>query len=97
MITKEDVIDVLEEIADPELQIDIVTLELVRSVDIKESGKRVGILITFTTPQCPAREEITEAIMEEVGKLDGVKRVDVVPTFDPPWKPSADLRDALGI
>ena len=51
MVTKEDIIEVLQTVNDPELNIDIWTLELIYDVKVEED--KVDIKMTFTSPMCP--------------------------------------------
>ncbi|MCH8013889.1 MAG: metal-sulfur cluster assembly factor [Candidatus Dadabacteria bacterium] len=95
MPTKEDIMNVLKGINDPELGIDIVTLELIYNVDVEND--KVNVKMTFTTPMCPYGPMLVEEIKAKVSELEGVKEVDVEVTFDPPWKPSEELRATLGV
>jgi len=94
MITKEDVTNVLKEVEDPEIGIDIVTLELIYNVDVVED--KVNVKMTFTSPMCPYGPQLVEEIRTKVSELEGIKEVNVEVTFDPPWKPSELLRATLG-
>ena len=94
MITKENIITALKNVEDPELHIDVWTLGLIYDIDIKE--KEVNIKMTFTTPFCPFGPALVEEVEEEIKKTGATKvQVDVV--FDPPWKPSEELREMLGV
>lgn len=94
MITKDEVIEVFKHCVDPELGIDIWTLGLVYNVDITE--EMVKILMTFTSPFCPYGPAIVDELKELLGEK-GVKNVDVQITFEPPWQPSEELREMLGV
>jgi len=73
----------LEQVYDPELEIDIVNLGLVYAVTV--DGPRVELLLTLTTLGCPAQEEIGAAARAVVQALPGVEAVEIRWTFDPPW------------
>ncbi len=95
MILSEDkFVQVLSSIEDPELHIDIYTLGLVYEKKLEEN--RVWIKMTFTSPFCPFGPEIVDQIKEGFEK-EGIKTVDVEVTFDPPWQPSDELREMLGM
>ena len=96
MPTKEDVMNVLKDVVDPEIGIDIVTLELIYNIKVSEDGK-VDIKMTFTTPMCPYGPMLVEEIKAKVGEINGVKEVNVDVVFDPPWQPSEQLRATLGV
>jgi len=95
--TEEDVYEALEEVIDPELGLDFVSLGLVYDVEI-ENGE-VFITFTLTTPACPIGPQVSEQMKEFVGELPGVTAVHPKMVFDPPWSPemmSEDAKFALG-
>jgi len=95
MITKEQLIEqVFKKYEDPELHIDIWTLGLI--YDIKIEKTKVKILLTFTSPMCPFGPEMVEALKKRI-REQGAKEVKIEITFNPPWKPSAELREMLGV
>ena len=95
IITKEQLIeDVFKEYVDPELGIDIWTLGLI--YEIKITNDTVDILLTFTSPLCPYGPQMADEI-EELIKKKGAKEVKIKVTFDPPWKPSEELREMFGV
>jgi metal-sulfur cluster biosynthetic enzyme len=96
-ITEDDVLEVLEEVIDPELGLDFVSLGLVYDVDIE--GGDVYVTFTLTTPACPIGPQVSEQMREFVGELEGVQSVHPKMVFDPPWSPemmSEDAKFALG-
>ena len=97
MVTEEEVYEALEEVIDPELGLDFVSLGLVYDVDIENED--VHVKFTLTTPACPIGPQVSEQMIEFVGDLEGVSRVNPEMTFDPPWSPemmSEDAKFALG-
>lgn len=93
-LTKEEVLEKLKEVKDPELGIDIVTLGLVRNVTFVEDG--IEVLMTMTTPFCPFADDIIADVEKKIRSLKaGEAKVEI--TFDPPWEPPKELRDKLGI
>ena len=81
---KENIIDVLQKVYDPEIPISIYDLGLIYNIDIKEN-KDVDILMTLTTPHCPVAQELPKQIEDAVATLEEVKKVRVGITWDPPW------------
>jgi ATP-binding protein involved in chromosome partitioning len=76
MPTRDQVINALRSVIDPELRRDIVELEMVRSVDVHENGV-IDVLVSLTTPGCPIRNHFQTAVVQEVGKVEGVTGVNV--------------------
>jgi metal-sulfur cluster biosynthetic enzyme len=97
MVNDETVYEALEEVIDPELGLDFVSLGLVYDVEI--DGGEVYITFSLTTPACPIGPQVTEQMREFVGEIDGVEKVHPKMVFEPPWSPemmSEDAKFALG-
>ncbi|MFH0760912.1 MAG: iron-sulfur cluster assembly protein [Bacteroidota bacterium] len=84
MQTEIQIVRVLRNIYDPEIPVNIYDLGLIYEVNVNEDGK-VDILMTLTAPGCPMADELMQEIHEEVSKIEGVTRVNVKLTFNPPW------------
>lgn len=99
MPTKDEVIEALKPIEDPELRLGILELGLIYQVDA--SDERVSIEMTLTSPACPYGPILRAQAHRALAKLPGVKEVQVNMTFTPPWDPhtmaSEDAKAALGI
>ena len=95
MVSRDEVVAVLQQVYDPELLIDVWTLGLIYDLAI-EDGK-INIRMTFTSPMCPAGPMLLEEIKAKLGVLEGVEDVNVEVVFTPPWQPSEELRAMLGI
>ena len=93
----DDVMEALENVIDPELGLDFVSLGLVYNVEIE--GNDVHITFTLTTPGCPIGPQVTEQMKEFVTEVEGVEKVFPKMVFTPPWSPdrmSEDAKFALG-
>jgi metal-sulfur cluster biosynthetic enzyme len=96
-LTEEDVFEALEEVIDPELGLDFVSLGLVYDVEIENED--VYITFTLTTPACPIGPQVSEQMREFVGDLPGVCAVHPKMVFEPAWSPEMmtdDAKFALG-
>jgi metal-sulfur cluster biosynthetic enzyme len=98
--TKEQVIDTLRPIQDPEIQIGLVDLGLIYDVDISNKGA-VTVKMTLTTPACPYGEILLTNAHTAVQRLEGVTGVEILLVWDPLWDPktmcSDEAKDRLGI
>lgn len=83
-LTKEVIIQVLQNVYDPEVSVNIYDLGLIYNIDIKE--KNVNILMTLTSPFCPAGDMIIDDIIGAVYSV-GAENVNVEVTFQPEWGP----------
>src|SRR5690349_19256822 len=79
MPTRDQAIDALRSVIDPELRRDIVELEMVRSIDVHENGV-VDVMVSLTTPGCPIRNHFETGVAQAVREVEGVVGVNV--TFD---------------
>jgi metal-sulfur cluster biosynthetic enzyme len=97
VVSEEDVYEALEEVIDPELGLDFVSLGLVYDVAIEQED--VYVTFTLTTPACPIGPQVSEQMKEFVGDLPGVSAVHPKMVFEPTWSPemmSEDAKFALG-
>jgi ATP-binding protein involved in chromosome partitioning len=71
--SKEQILDALRSVNDPELQRDIVSLEMVRDIAICDGAVRVAV--ELTTPACPLKDRVRADVEAAVRALPGVKGV----------------------
>ena len=93
MFTKEDVLEKIRPIPDPELGISIVDLGLIYNVEIDEA-RIVTVNMTLTTIGCPLFSLFAEPIKSNVKEFEWVKDVVVNLSFDPPWGPERMSEEA---
>jgi ATP-binding protein involved in chromosome partitioning len=79
MPTREQVIDALRSVVDPELRRDIVELGMVRSLEVHPNGV-VDVTVSLTTPGCPIRNHFQTAVTSAIRELEGVSGVNL--SFD---------------
>jgi ATP-binding protein involved in chromosome partitioning len=79
MPTRDEITEALRSVIDPELHKDIVTLEMVRSIDVHANGV-VDVTVSLTTPGCPIRDHFQNGVEDAVRALDGVTGVNI--SFD---------------
>ena len=75
VITKEQVLEALSQVQEPELHRDLVTLKMIQDLQIKTD--MVSFKIILTTPACPLRARIESEARAAVMTIPGVKKVDV--------------------
>ena len=81
-ITKEAVLAALSKVQEPELHQDLVTLNMIRNLEIE--GDKVSFTVMLTTPACPLRGRIDKEVREAVMTVEGVKNIDVKMDSDVP-------------
>jgi metal-sulfur cluster biosynthetic enzyme len=92
MPTKDEVIEAMRTVEDPELGMDIVDLGLLYDVEIE--GSKVKVIHSLTSMGCPAGPMIQEDIHNVAASLEGVDEVEVELTWEPPWTPDKMSDDA---
>jgi metal-sulfur cluster biosynthetic enzyme len=90
--TKDEVIEALRSVEDPELGMDIVDLGLLYDVEVE--GPKVRVIHSLTSMGCPAGPMIQEDIQNVASSLEGVEQVEIELTWDPPWTPERMSDDA---
>jgi metal-sulfur cluster biosynthetic enzyme len=93
-VTREQVMQALGTVFDPELGMSIVQLGLVYGAEV--TGGDVAVTMTLTAPGCPIHDVMPAWVREAVGRISGVERVDVRLTFEPPWTPERIAVSAAG-
>ena len=72
----------------------VLTLKTIYEIDYTPDGA-ANIRMTLTAPNCPMAEQLVEDVNRQVAKVDGVREVNVILTFDPVWDKSMMSEEAL--
>lgn len=82
---QETIISQLQGVYDPEFPlIDIYTMGLIYEINIDEETKEIHILMTLTSPSCPAWELIEQMIRNAVISVYPEYMLEITITFEPP-------------
>jgi metal-sulfur cluster biosynthetic enzyme len=98
MADQDAILNALRTVKDPELNINVIDLGLVYTIQSRDD--EVDVEMTLTTPACPAGPEILRNAVTALESLDGVSKANVKLVMSPPWSPdrmSDAARDELGI
>ena len=98
MATKEEILEVLKGVIDPEIGLNIVDLGLVYEVEFNEN--EISITMTLTTPGCPMHNSITAWVEKVITQLEPEASVKINLVWEPKWTPdlmSIEARRELGI
>lgn len=91
--------EALRLVIDPELGYNIVDLGLVYNVSV-EDGSTARVDMTTTTRGCPATSYLQEGARDAASAVPGIKLVNIVLTYQPPWTPemmTSKAQEYLGI
>ena len=85
--------EALRRVIDPELGYNIVDLGLIYDVRVDANGV-ASVIMTTTTPGCPATSYLTEGARECAASVEGVEMAEVTLTHEPRWSPELMSDDA---
>jgi len=74
-INEETVLVALGRVQDPELHKDLVTLNMIKDLNVE--GNKVGFTIMLTTPACPLKDQIEREAKEAVRSIPGVSEITI--------------------
>lgn len=98
VVTEEEVYSALKKCMDPEIPVNVVDLGLIYDVKVKPQNN-VNIKMTMTTRGCPLHDTLVSDVKRYVGKINGVRGIDVEIVWDPPWnmeKMNPVVREKMG-
>ncbi|MFB6217442.1 MAG: metal-sulfur cluster assembly factor [Candidatus Aenigmatarchaeota archaeon] len=98
MVEKDEVMEKLKNVIDPETDVSIVDMGFIKNVEIE--GGKVDIDMTLTTPGCPLHSMFDSKIENEVTDIEDVEEVEVNMVFDEAWSPdmmSDEAKHKLGV
>ena len=87
MSKKEQIIEEIRKIYDPELPVNIYELGLIYKIEVDDKNK-VNVDMTLTSPNCPVAESLPKEVKDSIMEVKGVKKVDLDLVWDPPWDKS---------
>jgi metal-sulfur cluster biosynthetic enzyme len=76
----------LRRVTDPELGYNIIDLGLVYDVQLDSNGL-ASVIMTTTTPGCPATNYLIEGAKECTASVKGVETAEITLTYEPRWTP----------
>ena len=97
-VSKDDILETLKTVFDPEIPVNIVDLGLVYDVQVNDQDVYVQMTLTF--PGCGMGPYIAQQAEWAIQDVDGVEEVEIELVFDPPWSPdliSEEARAQLGL
>ena len=81
---KNQVIEEIKKIYDPEIPVNIYELGLIYKIKVDETNK-VSIDMTLTSPNCPVAESLPKEVKDNILKIKGVSDVNLNLVWEPPW------------
>ena len=84
MTKKDQIIEELRKIYDPELPVNIYELGLIYDIKV-EDDKFAKIKMTLTTPNCPVAESLPKQVKDNILEMNEISQVNLNLVWDPPW------------
>ena len=84
MELKDQIINEIKKIYDPEIPVNIYELGLIYDINV-EKDNMVKIKMTLTTPNCPVAESLPKEVKEGAMQVEEIDDVDLQLVWDPPW------------
>ena len=81
---REEIINVIKTIYDPEIPVDIWELGLIYNIDISDEAD-VQIKMTLTSPNCPVVESLPNEVKEKIASIEDVKSAKIKLVWEPTW------------
>ena len=91
-VKREDIINEIKKVYDPEIPVNVWDLGLIYDIDIGQTD--IIIDMTFTSPTCPMMEDIVEQIKTNVENVANGKNVKINLVWDPAWDVSRMSEEA---
>ena len=84
MELKDQIINEIKKIYDPEIPVNIYELGLI--YDIKVENKNTAkVKMTLTSPNCPVAESLPKEVKDSIMQVEWIDKVDLDLVWDPPW------------
>ena len=92
LINKEEIIECIKTVMDPEIPVNLYDLGLIYSIKINDNN--VLIEMTLTNPNCPVAGQMPENVGRSIEHLNGLKSIEVKLVWEPIWHKDLMSEDA---
>ena len=87
MELKEQIIEEIKKIYDPEIPVNIYEFGLIYDINV-ENNNTAKVKMTLTSPNCPVAESLPKEVKDGIMQVEGIDKVDLDLVWDPPWDKS---------
>ena len=87
MELKDQIINEIKKIYDPEIPVNIYELGLIYDIKV-ENNNTAKVKMTLTSPNCPVAESLPKEVQDSVKAIKGINNVDLKLVWEPPWDKS---------
>ena len=90
-VTRDDVLEALKDVFDPEIPVNVVDLGLIYDVNVVEND--VSVKMTLTFAGCGMGPYIAQQAEWRIAEMEEVEDVNVEMVYEPPWTPELITED----
>ena len=99
-LTKEQIIDAIRPVEDPDLGMSLVDMGLIYDVAI-DNDNNVNVKMTLSSPSCPIALQLMTDVEMSVREIKEVNKINIELVWEPEWNPETmatdEVKDVLGI
>jgi FeS assembly SUF system protein len=92
LISKEQIIECIRSVMDPEIPVNLYDLGLIYSIKIDDN--HVIIEMTLTNPNCPVAGQMPKNVGKSIEQIEGLKSIQVKMVWEPKWTKELMSEDA---
>ena len=92
-IKKENVIECIRSVMDPEIPVNLYDLGLIYEIEINKSND-VIVKMTLTNPNCPVAGTMPQSVGKSIEKLENLNSIEVILVWHPKWNKDMMSEDA---
>jgi FeS assembly SUF system protein len=89
-----EIVKMLKTVYDPEIPVNVYDLGLIYEIDVNDQ-QDVLVRMTLTAPNCPMADDVVRDVRDKVKMVTGVREVEVVLTWEPPWTKDMMTEEAM--
>tara|TARA_B100001769_G_C21813177_1_gene442330 strand:- start:55 stop:441 length:387 start_codon:yes stop_codon:yes gene_type:complete len=93
IISKNEVIDCIKTVMDPEIPVNLYDLGLIYKINITDQND-IKIDMTLTNPNCPVAGTMPESVGKSIEKLSNYNTVEVSLVWEPKWNKNLMTEEA---
>ena len=93
IINKEQVIECIRTVVDPEIPVNLYDLGLIYEIKINDNND-IKIKMTLTNPNCPVAGTMPASVGKSIEKLSNLNSIEVSLVWDPKWHKDLMSEDA---
>ena len=92
-INKEEIINCIKTVKDPEIPVNLYDLGLIYNIEIDDNNN-INIDMTLTNPNCPVAGSMPESVGKAIESLENINSINIILVWQPKWTKDLMSEDA---